>query len=586
MSNGYTRQRNVQIQNGNIADANDIKAEFDTLASAFSGSNGHDHSGALGQGKKISLTTSVEGVLPAANIDPSLPRAGTDVGEFRTNEQNDARFVQQEIEVVAGDGLDGGGDLSESRTFSVDNTVVRTEREINTTDGITGGGDLTEDRTFSLTGQALSVHQLDQEGFFTRVDEDSVVARQLESGPGIIITNPDGVAGNPEINLPDITGNGGKSLIVSSDVTEIGWDFPKPAPGDMIVSARDLPLPAFIPPGRYLKADYPQVADLPVLQDWRFGSVASQSTTALAFGQDDVGVAISSASSLNYLRSTDAGQTWTAVPNTVFSSNRDVATDGAGVWVTVDTNGLIRRSSDNGLTWAQAHNAGSNLFSVATDGTGVWLAVSTSFAASRRSPDNGVTWNSITVPSGQGSRHVAAGENGVWMIAATDLLRSTNDGQTFSVVLDSVSLSTPRFSAIHYAGNGVWLATERVQSDVLLRSTDDGLTWRQVRVPGLDPNGANFAGATRATFSSDADGNVLLVSASGIFVSNDRGASWRRGYAPRANSIPNWFSSATTGGGVWFITSDEGIARVDQNGTIFEFSAPSEGPWYLSTGEE
>ena len=99
---GYVRQRNAQIQNGNLADADDIKAEFDALAASFSGSTGHDHSGGVGQGKKIDLSTSVEGELPLANL-PIIPssqvsnilEAGTGAGQIRTNTQNDTRFAQR-----------------------------------------------------------------------------------------------------------------------------------------------------------------------------------------------------------------------------------------------------------------------------------------------------------------------------------------------------------------------------------------------------------------------------------------------------------------------------------------------------------
>lgn len=52
--------------------------------------------------------------------------------------------------VKAGDGLTGGGDLTADRTFSVDNTVVRTERAVNTGSGLTGGGSLSANRTLSV----------------------------------------------------------------------------------------------------------------------------------------------------------------------------------------------------------------------------------------------------------------------------------------------------------------------------------------------------------------------------------------------------------------------------------------------------
>lgn len=58
--------------------------------------------------------------------------------------------------LTAGDGLDGGGNLTENRTFSVDNTVVRTSRKVNnkplSTDITLAAGDITGASTSVLTG--------------------------------------------------------------------------------------------------------------------------------------------------------------------------------------------------------------------------------------------------------------------------------------------------------------------------------------------------------------------------------------------------------------------------------------------------
>ena len=64
-------------------------------------------------------------------------------------------------QVIAGEGLDGGGDLSESRTIDLDSATVESlgkadsavpeTREVQTGTGLEGGGDLTQDRTLALT---------------------------------------------------------------------------------------------------------------------------------------------------------------------------------------------------------------------------------------------------------------------------------------------------------------------------------------------------------------------------------------------------------------------------------------------------
>ncbi|MFW6069648.1 MAG: hypothetical protein ACOC9X_01270, partial [bacterium] len=54
------------------------------------------------------------------------------------------------VTLSAGDGLSGGGDISASRSFAVDGTVVRTSRTLTAGNGLTGGGDLSANRAFNL----------------------------------------------------------------------------------------------------------------------------------------------------------------------------------------------------------------------------------------------------------------------------------------------------------------------------------------------------------------------------------------------------------------------------------------------------
>jgi hypothetical protein len=60
------------------------------------------------------------------------------------------RADQLNKSILPGDGLSGGGLLTQSRTLAVDATVVRTSRQVLAGDGLTGGGDLSQDRTITL----------------------------------------------------------------------------------------------------------------------------------------------------------------------------------------------------------------------------------------------------------------------------------------------------------------------------------------------------------------------------------------------------------------------------------------------------
>jgi hypothetical protein len=64
---GYTRQSAANISDGLTIFAEDINNEFNAIQTAFNGTTGHTHDGSIGSGPKISLTTSISGILPAAN---------------------------------------------------------------------------------------------------------------------------------------------------------------------------------------------------------------------------------------------------------------------------------------------------------------------------------------------------------------------------------------------------------------------------------------------------------------------------------------------------------------------------------------
>jgi hypothetical protein len=67
MGTGYVRQSAADIVTGNVVEAGPLNAEFNQLRDAFHETSGHAHDGTTGEGPKISLVTSISGVLPVAN---------------------------------------------------------------------------------------------------------------------------------------------------------------------------------------------------------------------------------------------------------------------------------------------------------------------------------------------------------------------------------------------------------------------------------------------------------------------------------------------------------------------------------------
>jgi uncharacterized protein (TIGR03437 family) len=169
-------------------------------------------------------------------------------------------------------------------------------------------------------------------------------------------------------------------------------------------------------------------------------------------------------------RSTDFGQTWTQValaPPTqagpanaiVFGSNGVIfAGTPQGLWI----------STDNGNTWT----AGANL--------GVYNRQELAIA-----PDNPST---------------------LYLVSQSGLQRSSDGGQTFTVVLPSVTsiylgavAVDPRNPASLYASTTVFPANI---NNVLYRSTDAGLTWSPVSLP--------YPVSPQSLFISPADSRVFL----------------------------------------------------------------------------
>lgn len=78
-------------------------------------------------------------------------------------------------------------------------SAVRSDRIISPGDGLSGGGNLTQDREISLTGTPLALFNLATNGFVARTGSGTVAARTLTEGTGINIDNGSGVSGNPII---------------------------------------------------------------------------------------------------------------------------------------------------------------------------------------------------------------------------------------------------------------------------------------------------------------------------------------------------------------------------------------------------
>ncbi|RQO63541.1 glycosyl hydrolase [Paucibacter sp. KBW04] len=145
--------------------------------------------------------------------------------------------------------------------------------------------------------------------------------------------------------------------------------------------------------------------------------------------------------------------------------------------------GLILSSSDAGENWRVAAGSATGpdtLLAIRLEADGVGLAVG-GFGYALRTLDGGATWKRVELLSGEaGERHfnrIFVSTRGTWLIAAEggQVLRSENRGEHWSAVVtpyqgslwSGLALSEGTLLACGMRGN-------------LLRSVDDGLTWRHI----------------------------------------------------------------------------------------------------------
>jgi hypothetical protein len=331
---------------------------------------------------------------------------------------------------------------------------------------------------------------------------------------------------------------------------------------------------------------------------------------------DDLGGTIGDDGDILVARSTDNGATWSnpaplnnnADTDSGKDSNPHLTTDAAGHWVAVwwseedlggtigtDSDILVARSTDDGVTWTDPeplnNNAASDsgfdfLARVTTDGLGNWVAVWDSEEdlggtigtdldiLVARSTDNGVSWS---------DPHIL----------------NSNAGT------DSGDDESPK-SSTDEAGNwvAVWDSeddlggTLGVDDDILVsRSVDDGATWSAPEP--LNTSAASDSGNDwHAQVTTDGAGNWVAVWASkedlpgatgsdfDILVahSTDNGASWSdpqalNAYADTDSDLDEHPDFATDGLGewvaVWHSTHDLGAAiGADRDILVARFALP------------
>lgn len=174
MGNGYTRQSETEITDGEIVYAAPINAELDAIQAAFNGTTGASHDGTAGEGPKISLTNAVQGVLPKANGGTGVD---TDVLVIASGSANAIAVTSNEAFVSLTSGK-----------------VVEFEAIASNTGNATLNANGLGSRKFMKYVPDLGLVELDSQDIIVGNIYRATYDQTLDSGNGVwILMNPSGV---------------------------------------------------------------------------------------------------------------------------------------------------------------------------------------------------------------------------------------------------------------------------------------------------------------------------------------------------------------------------------------------------------
>ncbi len=190
-------------------------------------------------------------------------------------------------------------------------------------------------------------------------------------------------------------------------------------------------------------------------------------------------------------KSEDAGLTWTVVTKDWESVNEEgyephlysaVVKDDGSIFVAGEF-GLIMTSTDRGQTFKQVHGGDEGVFDVhfAKDGSGSGYAVGQEGLV-LKTLDAGSTWSSIAIDTNSNLLGVWSGNGEVVVTAIRDLLRSNDDGKSFT----SFSADA-QIGRTWYQGVGAGVSETATESDTGRKSF---IREQQIFIVG---NGGNVA---------------------------------------------------------------------------------------------
>jgi hypothetical protein len=278
---------------------------------------------------------------------------------------------------------------------------------------------------------------------------------------------------------------------------------------------------------------------------------------------------------------------WTQTSSTGSGKVNGLVVNGSYVFAGTKPGGVYRSSND-GTNWTQVNNGLgiTDINAVGANGTNIY---STAAINVYQTANNGTNWSSINYPTMMNCYCLAINGNNIYVGGDGGVRISTNNGTNWSVTNPQAgqgSLDTGSVYAMAVIGTNIFAGTMGSDGGGIYVSTNNGTSWTRHKlgkyIRALTVMGNNLFAGTQGggvyistdygtnmtqvnngltslyVYSFTVYGNSLFAGTnSGVFLSNDNGATWTQiGLA--GNNI---FSLAISGSNILAGTSTAGVWR-------------------------
>lgn len=270
------------------------------------------------------------------------------------------------------------------------------------------------------------------------------------------------------------------------------------------------------------------------------------------------------------LRSVDRGSTLAYAtplnePGQLSSWSIAASLDGSAIYYGIDAS--VYRSTDQGTTRQLRGTlplpGGTVIWQLQVDRNDPQTVYAAAFGGIYRSTDGAISWQPFFVPADTNVDGVwgmavdPQNASRIWLATNTSLRVTANDGSTWNSVLEQL------VSDIDIDPSDPNVVYASLLDGAVMRTIDGGASWTSLVVPQRAQ-----LGRPKLAIVPNQSQRLYLYGLTGIFSSNDAGATWQRADTGIDATSPRGFSQNTAGSQpVYFPIAEYGIGLVRSDGT-------------------